>query len=152
MQRKTSFFEKIGSLIPGYKGYSERDSRRDCDKVMRNLISNKFGFFEKKLNEFGLQSFKKKDKEKMQSIELVRKELNTLKSKIEYAPYGASSFFADNQIKEDELFEIYQFDHDLLELSEKIVLCEVHEIDELSKLIELCSNILRNRNEYIAKF
>ena len=152
MQKKISFFEKIGSLIPGYKGYAERDSRRDCDKIMRNLISNKFQFFEKQLNEFALQSFKNKEKEKMRFIESVRKELNTLKSKIEFAPYGASSFFSDNQIKEDELFEIYQFDHDLLDLSEKIISSDINQINEISQLIQQCSITLLKRNEYIAKF
>ena len=80
--------------------------------------------FEKDMNDWSLKAFRKKEKETMRAIEHLRKELNTLKSKIEYAPYGASSFFADQQIKEEELFEIYQFDHDLLDFAEKIILCD----------------------------
>lgn len=152
MKKKVTFLEKIGSLIPGYKGYSERDSRRDCDKVLRDLISRKFQIFEKQMNEFGLKAFKQKDIEKMQSVEHIRKELNTLKSKIQFAPYGASSFFADNQIKEDELFEIYQFDLDLFEWSEKVISCDLSNLEDLSKYVDLCSNTLQNRNEFIAKF
>ena len=104
------------------------------------------------MNEFGLKAFKQKDIEKMQSVEHIRKELNTLKSKIQFAPYGASSFFADNQIKEDELFEIYQFDLDLFEWSEKVISCDLSNLEDLSKYVDLCSNTLQNRNEFIAKF
>ena len=31
MQRTKNIFDKIGSLIPGYRGYAERDGRRNCD-------------------------------------------------------------------------------------------------------------------------
>jgi len=30
-----NIFEKIGSFIPGYKGYSEKEGRRDTDKLLR---------------------------------------------------------------------------------------------------------------------
>ena len=41
MKRSKSIFDKIGALIPGYRGYAERDSRRNCDKLIRNQISEK---------------------------------------------------------------------------------------------------------------
>ena len=34
-----NIFEKLGALIPGYKGYSEREGRRDTDKILRNHIA-----------------------------------------------------------------------------------------------------------------
>ena len=40
MKRNKNIFDKIGSLIPGYRGYSEKDSRRNCDKLLRNRISD----------------------------------------------------------------------------------------------------------------
>ena len=39
MDRLKNVFDKIGSLIPGYKGYAERDGRRNCDKILRDSIS-----------------------------------------------------------------------------------------------------------------
>ncbi len=152
MKRKPSFFEKIGSLIPGYKGYADRDSRRNCDKLMRKTISDKFMNFEKDMNDWSLQAFRKKEKETMRAIEHLRKELNTLKSKIEYAPYGASSFFADQQIKEEELFEIYQFDHDLLDFAEKIILCDHTHLEIIEENIQKCYDVLSERNNYISQF
>ena len=34
MERSKNIFDKLGSLIPGYRGYAERDSRRNCDKLL----------------------------------------------------------------------------------------------------------------------
>ena len=45
MERKKNIFDKIGSLIPGYIGYAERDSRRVCDQKIRKEIGGYEFFF-----------------------------------------------------------------------------------------------------------
>ena len=50
MIRRKNIFDRIGSLIPGYKGYSEREGRRNTDKVLREEISKKMYEIEKKIN------------------------------------------------------------------------------------------------------
>jgi hypothetical protein len=47
MKRETNIFDKIGTLISGYKGYQERDSRRECDRQLKELIANKLSETEK---------------------------------------------------------------------------------------------------------
>ena len=36
-------FEKIVGKIPGFKGYFERELRRDSDKLQRDYIAEKLG-------------------------------------------------------------------------------------------------------------
>ena len=38
MERLKNIFDKIGSLIPGYSGYAEREGRRNTDKILREKI------------------------------------------------------------------------------------------------------------------
>jgi hypothetical protein len=38
MDRVKNIFDRIGSLIPGYSGYADREGRRNCDKVLRDSI------------------------------------------------------------------------------------------------------------------
>ena len=102
MDRIKNVFDKIGSLIPGYKGYAERDGRRNCDKILRDSISSMLTESEKNIYSLMKDALKIKDKSKMNELEEVRKETNTLLSKVKFAPYGATSFFSDNQIKEEE--------------------------------------------------
>ena len=73
---------------------------------MRNTIATDLKIYEKQMNSWMLEALQAKDKVKMNDIEKTRKNMNTLISKIEYAPYGASSFFSDNKIKEDELHDM----------------------------------------------
>ena len=47
MERNKSFLDKIGSLIPGYKGYAEREIRRQNDKILRQKIVAELAVCEK---------------------------------------------------------------------------------------------------------
>jgi len=38
MQRSINIFDKLGSLIPGYKGYAERNNRRQSEKLLRDRL------------------------------------------------------------------------------------------------------------------
>ena len=119
---------------------------------MRNTIATDLKIYEKQMNSWMLEALQAKDKVKMNDIEKTRKNMNTLISKIEYAPYGASSFFSDNKIKEDELHEIYQFDLDILECSSKVISYDKSNLDLLSNQVEKCYTILDKRNSYISQF
>jgi hypothetical protein len=103
MERQVGFFDKIGTLIPGYRGYSERESRRNCDKILREGVVQKLIEIEKELNEQMLSLVKLKKFDEVAIIEESRKKINTFSSRVKYAPHGVSAFFTDNQIKEDEL-------------------------------------------------
>jgi hypothetical protein len=86
----------------------------------------------------------------MRKIEVCRKLINTTQSKINYAPYGESGFFSDQQIKEDELMKIYHFDLDMAE-----VVCEIeniileHDIASIMRKLSELDNVLRSRNQFI---
>ena len=153
MERKVNILDKIGSLIPGYSGYSERASRRGCDKNIRLIISNKISYYESLIIEKINSKVENSEKESISKLETCRKKINTFKSKIDYAPYGLSSFFNDQQIRENELEEIYLYDLDLFESVEKIqTLLDNDNINELTELIQKIYINLNKRNEYILKF
>lgn len=153
MDRVKNVFDKIGSLIPGYKGYTERDGRRNCDKILRDSIAAQLSECEKNLYSQMTAALKMKDKSLMNEIEEVRKETNTFLSRVKFAPYGATSFFGDNQIKEDELFLIYQHDLDLAE-SVKVFfeLSCSNDLNASKSQLKKCSDNLIGRNNYINEF
>ena len=153
MDRQKNIFDKIGSLIPGYSGYAEREGRRQCDKILREEISSKLNSIEKFLDARIENSIKEKNHNEMNDFEKCRKKLNTLSSKIKFAPYGNSGFFNDAQIKENELMEVYKKDSALLditkELETKIKSIEQKEITNIIEQFETC---LENRNQFIKEY
>ena len=150
MQRKENIFDKIGSLIPGYIGYAERDGRRSCDKKLRIKIAEGINKCEILLNDRIKSEIKNKNLESLQEFEECRQKLNFLSDKIRYAPYGESSFFNETQIKEDELLNIYQLDYDLLSLmqdSEKYLFGTT--IVDILTYIKSIESLINKRNDYI---
>ncbi len=123
MQRKKTIFDRIGALIPGYAGYAERDSRRICDKALRSELAMRMNNLEEKLTKRMEKALAQKQFGEMKMLEKLRKQLNTLGDKTRYATYGNSSFFADTQIAQDDLQQLYQLDLDLSDLLDSIENC-----------------------------
>jgi hypothetical protein len=150
MERSKNIFDKIGSLIPGYRGYAERDGRRNCDKLLRNKISEEIIKCETSLNTRLQTEVKSNNLDSLQDLEECRQKLNTLSDKIKYAPYGESSFFGESQIKEDELQKIYQLDYDILLFTNKF-LDDIPnlEIADILVFIDSLTSMLEDRNNFI---
>ena len=150
MERSKNIFDKIGSLIPGYRGYAERDSRRNCDKLLRNQISERISHCESIINNRIKTEVKNSNLDSLRDLEDCQQKLNTLSDKIKYAPYGESSFFGDSQIKEDELQTIYQLDHDILLFTNKFQDdIPNSEIADILLFIDSLTSMLEDRNDFI---
>ena len=119
MERKINLFDKIGNLIPGYKGYVIRDEKRNTDKKFRDELVSRLNQSEEFIIRYQKDLMKSDDVTKLTLWEQSRKALNTISIRIKHSTYGESSFFSEKQFKEDELDAIYNFD---LELAEKVSL------------------------------
>jgi hypothetical protein len=117
--RKKGILDKIGNLIPGFKGYVIREEKRNDDNKLRDKLHALLKDSETEIINFQQELIKQGNISKCQEWEIVRKSINTLYSKIKYSSEGESSFFSNNQIKETELDLIYSYD---LEISERVTL------------------------------
>lgn len=146
----TTIFEKIGSLIPGYEGYAEREGRREVDKKLRDFICSKLIDFEKRIYQELDTLVNSNQIAEAKKLDNFRKLLMTFSSKINYAPYGASGLFADEKIDEEKLEQLYQFDLELLQKIETLVSIEDISIAENSMhLLAVAKEQLKNRNHFI---
>ncbi len=158
-QRKTSILDKIGMLIPGYKGYAIRDEMRNTDKILRDKLSSLIQQSENNIIEHQQKLIKNEDMQSCKEWDISRKALNTLLSKVKLTTYGESSFFSENQLKEEELSNIYQYD---LEISEKTAIIisktiesEINEVLSSITILKQCKDIdgiLTERTNYINQF
>jgi len=146
MDRKTNLFDKIGSLIPGYKGWVEREGRRECDRQLREQTSDKLYVIEKKINVF-IEEASTND---LVKLDRLRKKIDNLKDIIKYMPYGESSMFADTVIGNTELEKIYQLDLTILESTEEIqTSIKNKDTDSLLEIIIVLETAIIKRNEYL---
>lgn len=146
MKRTTNIFDKIGTLIPGYRGYQEREGRRECDRQLREQIADKLSEIEMKVSDL----IENAELSKLAEIEKNRKKINNLKDLIKYSPYGASAFFTDSAIKETELERIYQMDLDVLDNVKKLESdIETNNLSDLKILIKKTEESINKRNQYL---
>ena len=130
-QRKTNILDKIGRLIPGYTGYAIRDEKRNTDKRTREFIALSIQQSENLIIQHQKVLINKGEIQQTKEWETVRKPLNSLYSKIKHASYGESSFFSENQLKEDELDNIYSIDLEMVERTQFISKTIQEEINEI---------------------
>jgi hypothetical protein len=154
MDRTTNIFDKIGTLIPGYRGYNTRECRRNSDKILREKISGKLTEVENELNTKIKKFIEDREIRIVRKTEENRKEINTIGSRIKFASYGTSSFFSDSQITEKELDKIYHFDLELEEISTELLnyITNNHSMTEVTNFISQLKNILDKRNNFINDF
>ena len=112
---KKNFFEKIGIFIPGYKGYAEREGRRETDKLLRDKLAQTLSQEKSVLDEIMLILTNSQRLSVLNEVDRAKKKLEKVADRLKFANYGASGFFDIVQIKENELDKLYQFDLSLAE-------------------------------------
>jgi len=111
---------KIIAKIPGFDGYIERKSRRDADKLMREMMVTHFGELRTRVSDLQQEFADQGELSYLDDLEKAATKLQTFNDKMAHAAYGYSGFFDAAKINEEELLKIYQFDAGLLAIEEEI--------------------------------
>jgi hypothetical protein len=107
-------FKKILSKIPGFKGYFERTDRRAADKLLRELIADKFQEQWNRLSSIQRDMIKAGNIDIIDDVEAASIKLRTFVDRVRTAAYGYAGFFDSVKINENELSQLYQYDLTLL--------------------------------------
>ena len=126
-----SGFEKLVAKIPGYKGYKEKEMRREADKLLRDhiygVLTEQRRRIEDVQSDLGVEQI-----EYVEQIGKARRRLQTLADTVHTATYGYAGLFDAVKVKEEELDALYAFDDDLLVQSHAIA----ESIDSLQAAID----------------
>ena len=107
--------EKFVAAVPGYKGYKEKELRREADKLLRDQLVRQFEEQQRKLNDQKLQLLSSGLIELVDDLDRASTRLESFIIKIRTASQGYAGFFDAVKVKEDELDALYNFDNGLLE-------------------------------------
>lgn len=107
--------ERLMNSIPGFKGYREKDLRRDADRLQREHLSLRLEQGKKALNRVSADLTRGGDLDVINDVETARKRLDKVVNRIRYAERGYSGFFDAVKVDETVLGRIYQFDMGLVE-------------------------------------
>ncbi|MBX7254478.1 MAG: hypothetical protein K1X50_21030 [Candidatus Promineofilum sp.] len=150
---------KLLSKIPGFKGYMEKESRRDADQLLRDTISGRLQ--QTRLDLADVLRTLSRDIilgiEYAEPIGRADNQLMGLINKIKDAPQGYAGFFDAVKVKEDDLARLYAFDEQMLTQAEQIAadVAALHKTVEnglnIHDAVVTLTNTLRAANEAFGK-
>lgn len=112
-KRQRNGFERMLHRIPGFKGYYEREFRRDSDRLQREFIVEKLREVKIGLNDIVRVVTRQKQPDLLTAYDEFTRLLERNINEIRYADRGYSGFFDLIKIREAELDAVYQVDADL---------------------------------------
>jgi hypothetical protein len=113
-------FKRLASYIPGFKGYVERQNRRDADKLLRDTVARRFDEQWKRASQLQVDMVSSGMIQYVDDMERAALQLRTFIDKISTAPRGYSGLFDAIKINENELEAIYQYDAAFFDLAEQV--------------------------------
>jgi len=128
--------ERLMNAIPGFKGYRERELRRDTDKVQREHLATRLNDVKKVLNDAANTATRAGRLDAINDIETARKRLDMVINKIRYADRGYAGFFDTVKVDEAMLARVYEFDVALVESVDRIVTTAASAGESLRPLID----------------
>lgn len=113
-------FKKIASKIPGFKGYIERQNRRDSDKLLRDTIFQRFRELEGRVSNLQREFLESGEIDYLDNLEAAAIKLRTFADRVRTAARGYAGLFDAVKVNEDELQKLYEYDAAMLEMTEGV--------------------------------
>ncbi len=106
--------ERITDLIPGFRGYKEKELRRESDKLIRNHLYIKLLKMKKDLRSIFQKLSDRRYLDVLTDMDRLVAKTDRLSYKVNHASYGYSGFFNVVKVKEENLDRMIDFDNVLV--------------------------------------
>lgn len=110
-----NFLERLGDKIPGYRGFQDRELRRDVDRLQREHLASELGRLKGVLRESARDYTDAGKIGVLSHFDRLDRQLDGLSQTIRFSDYGATGLFDPVKIGEAELQRIYEFDLSLVD-------------------------------------
>jgi len=107
--------EDLASIIPGYKGYKQKEQRREADKLLREHVARKYGEQLERLNRLQYDLTAHGRLASILTLERAVMKLQLLIDRLKTASYGYAGLFDAIKVDEAALDKLYEFDQSMLE-------------------------------------
>ena len=107
--------ERIAAALPGFRGYKEKELRRESDKLIRNHLSLKLSKAKDNVKSISQRIADKRYLDILADADRLNAKMDRITEKINHASYGYSGFFDIVKIKEENLDRMIDFDNQLID-------------------------------------
>ncbi len=113
--------ERILAEIPGFRGYKEKEIRRESDRIIRNHLYRKLNQAKEDLRRVFQKLSDYRRYEFLTDMDRLMARIDRIAEKINHASYGYTGFFDAVKVEEPDLDRMIKFDAELLDDVEEIV-------------------------------
>jgi hypothetical protein len=135
--------ERIAAALPGFRGYKEKELRRESDKLVRNNLYLKLTKGKDNVKSISQKIADKRYMDVLTDIDRLNAKMDRINEKVNHASYGYAGFYDIVKIKEENLDRMITFDNQLLDEVNALTVS----IEELK--IQLLSNNFANLKDKI---
>ena len=114
-QSQRNWLERLGERIPGYRGFQDRELRREVDKVLREYLSREILRLKGLAREVAQRFTDAGQIGVLDLFDRLDRKLDGLSQAIRFSDYGATGLFDVVKVREEELRTLYEFDLSLIE-------------------------------------
>ncbi len=115
VQGQMSLPEKIAAFVPGFRGYKEKELRRESDRLIRNHLYLKLSIEKTDLREIEQKLADRRYFDVLTDMDRLLAKMDRVVEKVNHASYGYSGFFDAVKVREENLDHMIDFDNKLLD-------------------------------------
>ena len=110
-----NILERLGDKIPGYRGFQDRELRRDVDRLQREHLASELGRLKSVLRERARDYTDAGKIGVLSRFDRLNRQLDGLSQAVRFSDYGATGLFDPVKIGDAELQRLYEFDLSLVD-------------------------------------
>jgi hypothetical protein len=107
--------ERIAAALPGFRGYKEKELRRESDKLVRNNLYLKLTKDKDDVRVISQKIADKRYMDVLTDIDRLTAKMDRITEKVNHASYGYAGFYDIIKVKEENLDQMITFDNQLLD-------------------------------------
>jgi hypothetical protein len=107
--------ERIAAFLPGFRGYKEKELRRESDRLVRNNLYLKLSAAKTDLREISQKIADRRYFDVLTDLDRLLAKMDRVVEKVNHASYGYSGFFDAVKVKEENLDRMIDFDNKLID-------------------------------------
>ena len=119
-RREPNLIDKIAGLIPGYRGYADRESRRIADKLLREGAAAQLLRMQKDVDDAMLRAVDAGKLQGLDELDRLKRELGACADAFRHAPAGGSGLMDDIVVTASDLDRVHRHDLDLLQQAHEL--------------------------------
>jgi len=115
VQGQMSLLERIAAFVPGFRGYKEKEIRRESDRLIRNHLYLKLSGEKTDLRVIEQKLADRRYFDVLTDMDRLIAKMDRVVEKVNHAMEGYSGFFDAVKVKEGNLDNMIAFDNKLLD-------------------------------------